>query len=338
MKGPAGLAAAAIAVAAGFIVLLTMSALSLPASLTGLAADGQPQASRRAQQDIPARMRRLYERAAASCPGLPWTVLAAVGKVETDHGRAADQISTAGAVGPMQFLPSTFAAYAHPIPTGGKRPATPWDRTDAVFAAARLLCRNGARHASGPASRHDGSPDSSGEAIPSAASPEATPGIRRAVFAYNHSTTYVSSVLRIARTYRSSAPPAEPPAEPGAGGSGAGRRAVTWALTQRGKPYVWGAEGPSSYDCSGLTMRAWQHAGVTIPRTTYAQVRIGHAVPRSQLAPGDLVFFDNGPGGPGHVGLYLGHGQMVEAPHTGDVVKIAPIGRSDYAGARRPTA
>ena len=74
-------------------------------------------------------------------------------------------------------------------------------------------------------------------------------------------------------------------------GNARGQKAVAWALAQRGKPYVWGAEGPNAYDCSGLTMRAWQHAGIHIPRVTYDQWKTGRHVSRDQLQPGDLVFF-----------------------------------------------
>ncbi|WP_261802032.1 hypothetical protein [Streptomyces sp. ISID311] len=85
-----------------------------------------------ARQDIPPRMLTLYLQASATCPGLDWAVLAAIGKVETDHARLPNMISTAGAVGPMQFEPSTFTACARPVPPGGKNPPTPWDPTDAV--------------------------------------------------------------------------------------------------------------------------------------------------------------------------------------------------------------
>lgn len=122
----------------------------------------------------------------------------------------------------------------------------------------------------------------------------------------------------------------------GPSAAGRGRTAVRWALSQRGKPYVWGADGPAAYDCSGLTLRAWQHAGASIPRLTYDQYTTGHRIPRARLQPGDLVFFHPGSRGPEHVGLYLGHGKMIHAPHTGDVVRISPINRMDYLGARRP--
>ena len=88
-------------------------------------------------------------------------------------------------------------------------------------------------------------------------------------------------------------------------------------------------------------MRAWQHAGVNIPRTTYTQWDTGRAIPRAQLRPGDLVFFNTEPqSGPDHVGLYLGHHRMIHAPHTGDVIKIGDINGGyymrRYLGARRP--
>lgn len=128
---------------------------------------------------------------------------------------------------------------------------------------------------------------------------------------------------------------------PSTSATGSAKKAIDYALAQRGKPYAWGATGPDTFDCSGLVMRAWQHAGVHIPRTTYAQWRTGRAIPRDRLQPGDLVFFNTEPRpGPDHVGLYLGTGRMIQAPHTGDVVKISDITtgyyRTHYLGARRP--
>lgn len=116
--------------------------------------------------------------------------------------------------------------------------------------------------------------------------------------------------------------------------SSAAARAVAYARAQLGKPYVWSAEGPSSFDCSGLTMMAWRSAGVSIPRTSRQQFTIGRHVSQSDLEPGDLVFF----GSPiHHVGMYVGNGTMIEAPYTGQVVRFHSINRSDYAGATRPT-
>ncbi|WP_314612006.1 C40 family peptidase [Streptomyces stackebrandtii] len=108
--------------------------------------------------------------------------------------------------------------------------------------------------------------------------------------------------------------------------------AISFARAQLGKPYVWGATGPSAYDCSGLTQAAWRAAGVSLPRTTYTQINAGQRVSRSQLAPGDLIFFYSGIS---HVGLYIGGGQMIHAPRPGAPVRIAPIDEMPFAGATR---
>lgn len=108
--------------------------------------------------------------------------------------------------------------------------------------------------------------------------------------------------------------------------------AVAFARGQLGKPYVWGATGPSAYDCSGLTQAAWRAAGVSLPRTTYTQINAGRRVSRSELAPGDLVFFYSGIS---HVGLYIGGGQMIHAPRPGAPVRVAPIDEMPFAGATR---
>jgi cell wall-associated NlpC family hydrolase len=109
------------------------------------------------------------------------------------------------------------------------------------------------------------------------------------------------------------------------GTSTAARAAVKFALDQRGKPYVFGAAGPGSYDCSGLTLSAWAHAGITITRTTYTQRHDGTATAESSLRPGDIVLTPGSDGSlasPGHLGMFIGEGLVVHAPHTGDVVRV----------------
>jgi cell wall-associated NlpC family hydrolase len=113
----------------------------------------------------------------------------------------------------------------------------------------------------------------------------------------------------------------------------AAQTAINAALSQLGKPYVWGGTGPNGYDCSGLTQWAYRQAGITLPRVAAAQAGYGTPVSRSQLQPGDLVFFYSPIS---HVGIYLGNGQMVHAPTSGDVVKISPL-QSNYNGATRPS-
>jgi cell wall-associated NlpC family hydrolase len=109
--------------------------------------------------------------------------------------------------------------------------------------------------------------------------------------------------------------------------------AIAFARQQLGKPYVWGATGPASYDCSGLTQAAWKAAGIDLPRTTWDQVKFGTRVSTANLQPGDLIFFYSDIS---HVGLYIGGGMMIHAPHTGTVVKIAPITEMPIYGAVRP--
>jgi len=116
------------------------------------------------------------------------------------------------------------------------------------------------------------------------------------------------------------------------GGSSTAQQALQWALKQLGKPYVWGAAGPNSFDCSGLTMWAYGKVGISLPHFTGSQWNSGTHVSRSELQPGDLVFFYSDRH---HMGMYLGNGMMVHAPHTGDVVRIAPLDGRPFAGGVR---
>jgi cell wall-associated NlpC family hydrolase len=117
-----------------------------------------------------------------------------------------------------------------------------------------------------------------------------------------------------------------------ASSSGAGA-AVATALAQVGKPYVWGAAGPNSFDCSGLMQYAWSAAGVALPHSSSAQSGMGTPVSRSQLQPGDLVFFYSPVS---HVGMYIGNGQMVHAATSGEPVKVVSLNSmGSYNSARR---
>ncbi|MFD3959080.1 MULTISPECIES: C40 family peptidase [Streptomyces] len=121
----------------------------------------------------------------------------------------------------------------------------------------------------------------------------------------------------------------------GAGSSYAAKaeKVLAFARAQIGKPYVWGATGPSSYDCSGLTKAAWREAGVTLPRTTWDQVKVGTRVATSDLQPGDLVFFYDDIS---HVGIYKGDGMMIHAPKPGANVREESIYYMPIYGSVRP--
>jgi peptidoglycan DL-endopeptidase CwlO len=117
--------------------------------------------------------------------------------------------------------------------------------------------------------------------------------------------------------------------------------AIGYAEEQLGKPYQWGATGPDAFDCSGLVMMAYRAAGIDIPRTSQQQWAAGPQISPSQVQPGDLVFFagaDGTPTAPGHVGLVIGNGLMIEAYATGFPIRIAPYGDRDPVGFTRPWA
>ncbi|GAA2778930.1 C40 family peptidase [Crossiella cryophila] len=257
--------------------------------------------------DIPSDYLSIYRTAAATCSGLDWTVLAAVGKVESNHGRSTlpgvrSGSNSAGAQGPMQFLPATFAAYRNPIPPGGIDPPSPYHPVNAIHAAARMLCHNGAKD---------------------------NRDIRAALFSYNHSTAYVDQVLAIARDYNR-APTTGPAAQ----------RAIEFAMQQIGHRYVWGGDGAheGGFDCSGLTKAAYAAAGITLPRTAHTQYTAGpRLAPGAPLLPGDLVFFGNPHTKIHHVVLYIGDGKVVHAPTFGQRVQVAQLASlGPHAGATRP--
>jgi len=308
---------------AAFGALVSLLGVVLVGGAATVFGDGAPTATAAATASIPAAMLSLYEVAATTCPGLPWTVLAAIGTVESDNGQSNlpgvhSGANAAGAEGPMQFEPATFAAYDEPVPPGGVAPPSPYDPTDAVYAAARFLCANGA---SGGAN------------------------VSGAIYAYNHSSSYVAQVLALAQSYGGTSTSLVPT------GSSAGEVAAQWAMQQIGTPYVWGGETPGvGFDCSGLVQAAYRAAGVALPRVAQDQYDGTPAVPPgSPLEVGDLVFFGSGPAGIDHVGIYIGteDGQsvMIDAPHTGADVRVEPFpttagaafGDLLYVGATRPS-
>ncbi|WP_280316298.1 bifunctional lytic transglycosylase/C40 family peptidase [Nocardia wallacei] len=295
-------------------VVYDHSALA-PSPVPGAGSAPSPQA----RADIPPELLVLYQSAASECPGLDWSVLAAIGKVETDHGRStlpgvASGENFAGAGGLMQFLAPTFDAVVarHPLPPGGASPPSRYDPSDAIHAAAYYLCDSGA-----PADLH------------------------RAVFAYNHSEDYVTQVLDQAARYRAAPAPGSGDCRTIQAANPAAAQAISFACAQLGQPYVWGGDGPSEggWDCSGLTKAAYATVGIDLPRTTYDQIHVGPRIPEDQLQPGDLVFYGTD-ADVHHVGLYLGAGKKVEAPTFGVPVQVSDLRYpgDDYYGATRPTA
>ncbi|MEU5075936.1 C40 family peptidase [Streptomyces asoensis] len=324
---------------------------------------------------IPARMLAAYQKAATqagrhvpACKGMRWPILAGVAKVESNHaigrsiavngdirpkiygvllnGSGAGGNTTAfpdtdggtwdgtatgeRAVGPFQFLPSTWQDIGKDA--NGDTSADPHNADDAALGAAVYLCGNGRDLTK-------------------------RPQLRAAILQYNHSTAYLEDVLGFIDQYTAA------PNGPRLNNTSAKvRTVIETALAQRGVPYSWGggnAQGASyglccspggksgtaikGFDCSGLTLYAYAQAGVRLARTAAAQAEAGRRIPArlgvGALAPGDLVFFADAPGRDAtiyHVGIYLGGGQMINAPRPGAVVRLDAVSAMPgYAGGAR---
>ncbi|WP_243710831.1 NlpC/P60 family protein [Actinomadura sp. KC216] len=307
----------------------------------------QPGASDEAESTIPAPYLALY-RKVGNESGIAWAVLAGVGKVESDHGRdlrpgsgVRSGANGAGAAGPMQIGIGGEATN-----NWGGPPRHRWQGSDQSDGFAIDASGDGWANVYDPA-----------DAIPAAANMLKAYGapndIPNALLRYNGSTEYIGKVLAWARRYahetvqavttadESSCQPGGLPVQPA---SGVVAKVITYARAQLGKPYVWGADGPDAYDCSGLTMMAYRAAGISIPRTTFDQWRHGARIRQGNQQPGDLVFFNSGPGSspgnPGHVGIVLTTEQMINARCTACRPGIATDSyarRNDLVGFVRPT-
>jgi peptidoglycan DL-endopeptidase CwlO len=305
----------------------------------------QPVASKEAANSIPANYLKWFQLAGLQY-NIPWTVLAGIGKVESDDGRTnlpgvTSGSNAFGAAGPMQIgisgassnswggLPKHPASEVVPgvaTDEDGDGIANVYDPADAIAGAAKYLVAHGAQQS-----------------------------ISAAIFAYNHADWYVQEVLSWASTYATGGFTVASVTTNGgaAGGAGTGQSctqnsvlasfvapnaavqtAVNYAEQQLGKPYLFGGTGPAAYDCSGLVMMAYQAANITIPRTSEDQwAQLPH-VAASNVRPGDLVFFAGGDGTvahPGHVGLVIGKNTMIEAYATGTPIRISSFGTPQSA-------
>jgi peptidoglycan DL-endopeptidase CwlO len=335
-----GSATIALTVSAAVVMLLAIAVIGAVGGISGQEASAcqtQP-AANGAAGAIPADYLADYQKAGAAY-GIPWTVLAGIGTVESDNGQSGlpgvhSGTNAFGAAGPMQFGVGGAAG-----DTWGGAPVHPASEHTGGY---------------GIDGDHDGVVDvyDPADAIPSAASflqAHGAPGnLQAALFSYNHSSPYVSQVLSWAARYAAGGAQAiaaagSPLCQQAALGplpAGTAGKVIAYAEAQIGKPYQWGATGPDAFDCSGLTMMAYRAAGVTIPRTSQQQWAFGKQIPASQARPGDLVFFAGGDGtmtAPGHVGIVVGHDMMIDAPQPGQTVtRQSFAGSADLVGFTRP--
>jgi cell wall-associated NlpC family hydrolase len=329
------LAAAIIVPIIAITGVLTTSNTNCSGQQTGSAV--QPPASAQAKS-IPADYLYWYQRVGQQY-GVPWTILAGIGTVESDNGQTTlpgvhSGSNFAGAAGPMQIGIGGAAGNAW-----GGAPIHP---------AGEVV--------NGVATDEDGGPDANvydpADAIAGAAKYLVSSGVQTspsgAIFAYNHLQSYVQSVLSYANAYAAgnySVTSAQTTAGTSADActlteslSSAPNQvvaaAIAYAQQQIGKPYLFGGTGPDAFDCSGLVMMAYRAAGIDLARTSEQQWVTEPHVPASQVEPGDLVFFagaDGTPTSPGHVALVIGGGEMIEAYATGFPIRISTYGQSSSA-------
>ena len=323
------------------LAMLLASPVALAALITG-PSDAMTPPSALATSEIPSDLLPVYMSASITCPGLPWQVLAGVGWVESHHANGRADPSTgdvkppivgpaldgangfaaisdpsqpdgwAHALGPMQFLSTTWSAWSTLAPDRPPNASPDVDNAwDAIYTAARYLCGH-----------HDHLDD-----------------VHAALLSYNHSDAYVEEVMTKAAAYGlGSGSPMTNDLVTGSADS-----VIAAAMTQVGVPYVWGGESPGvGFDCSGLVQWAYAQAGVALPRTTQQQVLVGTPIAPDDIQPGDLIFTQGHEGGSvidfGHVAIAVGGGQEIVAPHTGAVVQLQPIPSAEVQTVRRVLA
>ncbi|MFD7414251.1 C40 family peptidase [Kitasatospora purpeofusca] len=322
-KGATAAAAAGV-VAVGFIGLVTFGTY---------AASGTPQgrgnAAGLSPGTVPAAYQGPIEQWGQLCPDLSPPLLAA--QLYQESGFDPRARSGVGAEGLAQFMPGTWAAYGTDGNNDGRK--DPWEPLDAIASAATFDCALAAYVAKVPGDRQSNM----------LAAYNAGPGAvtkYQGVPPYRETQGYVRNILATSRSFAAPAAPGAP-VEVSAQSAGA----IYFAQGKLGTPYLWGGDGLESqngrFDCSGLTRAAFESVGIILPRVANDQWYAGPHPSRDQLRPGDLVFWATDltdPRSIHHVGIYVGGGYMINAPHTGAVIRYDKIDTKEYIGATRVTS
>ncbi|GAA2742931.1 transglycosylase TgdA [Kitasatospora cinereorecta] len=276
---------------------------------------------------VPAAYRPLIEKWGALCPEISAPMLAA--QLYQESGFDPQAKSPAEAYGMAQFLEATWAKYGTDGNGDGKRDI--WDPSDAIASAATYDCALARDVAQVPGDRQ------ANMLAAYNAGPYAVID-NHGVPPYRETQGYVKNIQALARSFTA------PSTGVVIGLSRQAAGAIYYAQTKLGTDYLWGGEGlPSQngrFDCSGLTQAAYDSVGIKLPRVANDQWYAGEHPSRDQLRPGDLVFFAtdlNDPRSIHHVGIYVGGGYMIDAPHTGAKIRYDTIDQRDYIGATRVT-
>jgi cell wall-associated NlpC family hydrolase len=304
-----------------FLALLVVGTYSAAA---GLAKGGGGRVTL-AKGTVPAVYQPLVQQWGNLCPALNPALLAA--QLYQESGWDARAQSPAQAQGIAQFIPGTWAT--HGIDANGDGKADVWDPEDAIPSAASYDCELASYVKDVPGNITDNMLASYNAGAYAVIKAGGVPP-------FAETQNYVKRIRTLAGSFAAPAGTVAPSQQAAA--------AIYYAQQQLGKKYLWGGEGTAAqggrFDCSGLTQASYRSVGITLPRVANDQWNAGPHPARNQLLPGDLVFFAydlNDPRSIHHVGIYVGGGYMIDAPHTGAVIRFDPIDSPDYIGATRVT-
>ncbi|MCQ4084579.1 bifunctional lytic transglycosylase/C40 family peptidase [Streptomyces sp. RB6PN25] len=315
----------AVTVVAGvcfsFLALLVIGTYSAAASLFG----STQAAVGLAPGTVPAAYQSLVQRWGTMCSAISPPLLAA--QLYQESGWNPSAQSSAGAQGIAQFMPGTWATYG--LDASGDGTANVWDPADAIPSAAAYDCELAKDVSSVPGDTTDNMLAAYNAGVYAVIQAHGVPP-------FGETQNYVKSIRTLAQSF--SAPVGALAVSEQAAG------AIYYAQSKLGTPYLWGGTGTAAeggrFDCSGLTQAAYASVGIQLPRVANDQWNAGPHPSRSELLPGDLVFFAtdlNDPRSIHHVGIYVGGGYMIDAPHTGATIRFDPIDEPDYIGATRVT-
>ncbi|MCX3062184.1 C40 family peptidase [Streptomyces beihaiensis] len=314
-------AGSAVAGGTGFVTLLVVGTYMAAGSLAG----GVGGTVGLAEGTVPAAYQSIVRKWGNLCPALNPALLAA--QLYQESGFNPKARSPAHAYGIAQFIPGTWAT--HGVDGDGDGVADIWDPADAIPSAASYDCKL--------ASYVKDVPGDATKNMLASYNAGAYAVIKyNGVPPYRETQNYVKTITSLEKSF------ARPvgrvrPSQQAAG-------AIYFAQKKLGTPYLWGGNGTADqggrFDCSGLSKAAYASVGITLPRVANDQYNAGPHPRRDELLPGDLVFFSSDPHNSRaihHVGIYVGGGYMIDAPHTGAVIRFDPIDTAEYFGATRVT-